>query len=201
MYRSRVSGPYRGFACATAWPGVIERTPAASDAAGRGEVVAVGRIVVGVDGSPQSRAALHWAVEEARYRGATVETVYVFENTPSWRLYGYREGMGLAGPAAGRGADEEPTVGTEAQDAEHAKGLVDQLVDELPGGDVAVESVIIEDREPARALVERSEGADMLVVGSRGRGEFAELLLGSVSHQCVTHARCPVVIVRSRPTA
>jgi nucleotide-binding universal stress UspA family protein len=49
---------------------------------------------------------------------------------------------------------------------------------------------------PASALIEASDGADLLVVGSRGLGGFRGLLLGSVGHQCVLHARCPVVIIR-----
>lgn len=151
------------------------------------------RIVVGVDGSRQSLAALRWAVEDARFRGATVETVYVFENTPSWRLYGYREGSTRPDPRAGPDLRREDELG-----GAHAQGLVEGMVHEVVGDeDVPIDSLVVEDRHPARVLVDRSEGADMLVVGSRGRGGFSELLLGSVSHQCATHARCPVVIVRS----
>jgi nucleotide-binding universal stress UspA family protein len=156
-------------------------------------VITVRRIVVGVDGSRESLAALRWALEDARFRGATVETVYVFENTPSWRLYGYREGSPPADPGAAPDLRREDELG-----GAHAEALVEGIVDEVAGAeDVPIESVVVEDRHPARVLVERSEGADMLVVGSRGRGGFSELLLGSVSHQCATHARCPVVIVRS----
>jgi nucleotide-binding universal stress UspA family protein len=56
---------------------------------------------------------------------------------------------------------------------------------------------VLEDRNPAEALVELSDGADLLVVGSRGRGGFSSLLLGSVSHAVVLHARCPVVVIPS----
>ena len=158
-------------------------------------VITVRRIVVGVDGSRESLAALRWALEDARFRGATVETVYVFENTPSWRLYGYREGA----PAPTDHGTASPDLrGQDELGGAHARGLVEDMVDEVAGAeDVPTESVVVEDRHPARVLVDRSEGADMLVVGSRGRGGFSELLLGSVSHQCATHARCPVVIVRS----
>jgi nucleotide-binding universal stress UspA family protein len=68
--------------------------------------------------------------------------------------------------------------------------------DALAGVDV--ERVVIDDRHPAEALVEASNDADLLVVGSRGRGGFKQLLLGSVSHAVVLHATCPVVVVPSR---
>jgi nucleotide-binding universal stress UspA family protein len=63
---------------------------------------------------------------------------------------------------------------------------------------VEVERVVIDDRHPAEALVEVSNDADLLVVGSRGRGGFKQLLLGSVSHAVVLHAVCPVVVVPAR---
>ena len=63
---------------------------------------------------------------------------------------------------------------------------------------VEVERVVIDDRHPAEALVEVSSDADLLVVGSRGRGGFKQLLLGSVSHAAVQHATCPVVVVPAR---
>jgi nucleotide-binding universal stress UspA family protein len=62
---------------------------------------------------------------------------------------------------------------------------------------VEVQRTVVEDRRPAEALVELSNDADLLVVGSRGRGGFTELLLGSVSHATVLHAACPVVVVPS----
>ncbi len=155
----------------------------------------MGRIVVGVDGSRESMAALRWAVEEARHRGARVETVYVFQNTPSWRLYGSQQS-----PPAERDPDPGGRVmASEDLDEPHPQGLVDGMVDQLVRrDDVEIESVIVEDRDPARVLVERSDGADMLVVGSHGRGSVSEMLLGSVSHQCATHALCPIVIIRPR---
>jgi nucleotide-binding universal stress UspA family protein len=64
-------------------------------------------------------------------------------------------------------------------------------------GDVEIERRVIEGAAAA-VLVEESRGADLLVVGSRGHGGFAQLLLGSVSQQCAHHAECPVVIVRPR---
>ncbi len=70
------------------------------------------------------------------------------------------------------------------------------LRDALAG--VQVERVVIDDKHPAEALVEVSADADLLVVGSRGRGGFSRMLLGSISHAVVLHAACPVVVVPSR---
>jgi nucleotide-binding universal stress UspA family protein len=65
-------------------------------------------------------------------------------------------------------------------------------------GGVQVQRMVVDDRHPAEALVALSADADLLVVGSRGRGGFTELLLGSVSHAAVLHASCPVVVVPSQ---
>ncbi len=156
----------------------------------------MGRIVVGVDGSSSARGALRWAVEEAAYRDATVEAIYVFEYTPSWQLYAYAEGVALA---SGTGAVEAATEEQEERAAlERAEVLVaGELAHiDVPTG-VVVQTIAHQDRRPAHALCERSKGADMLVVGSRGRGGFSELMLGSVSHQATHHASCPVVVVRT----
>jgi len=75
--------------------------------------------------------------------------------------------------------------------------MLEQLLHEL--GEtvegIDVRRGVVEDRNPAEALLELSADADLLVVGSRGRGGFTSLLLGSVSHQVVLHARCPVVVI------
>jgi nucleotide-binding universal stress UspA family protein len=146
----------------------------------------VGTIVVGVDGSEGSRIAMRWAAEEARLRDARLQVVYVFEHSPSWQMYGYSAEI-AAIPVSAMPDDEHSR--------ELAQSLVDQLVRDLGDVGVEVEAVAHEDRRPAHALVERSRDADMLVVGSRGRGGFAGLVLGSVSQQCVQHARCPVVVM------
>ena len=158
----------------------------------------MGRIVVGVDGSRESMAALEWAVEEARLRGAQIETVYVFQNTPSYRLYGSQQ-PGSARHEERAHARAPAEQGTQKADAHDE---VARMVDNLDQPrDVELESLLVEDRHPEHVLVERSEGADLLVVGSHGRGRVPEMLLGSVSHHCATHARCPIVIIRTpRPT-
>jgi nucleotide-binding universal stress UspA family protein len=74
------------------------------------------------------------------------------------------------------------------------KGVIGQVMGEHPG--ISVQATIVEGR-PAMVLVEASERADLLVVGSRGHGEFAGMLLGSVSEHCVTNAHCPVLVLRA----
>jgi nucleotide-binding universal stress UspA family protein len=82
--------------------------------------------------------------------------------------------------------------------ADAAKSELDKTIDEVIGDvkDVAVERKAVEGMA-AQVLVDEAAGADLLVVGSRGHGGFAGLLLGSVSQQCAHHASCPVVIIRT----
>jgi nucleotide-binding universal stress UspA family protein len=143
----------------------------------------IGLIVVGVDGSRHAQAALVSAAEEARRRGARLRVV------TAWHVsaLAYAGGFGSA-------AALDPRVFEEA-----ARETLAQAVGALGP---AAEGLEIETRlregHPADVLVEEAIGADLLVVGSRGHGGFAELLLGSVSHQCAQHARCPLLIVRDR---
>ncbi|HEY8524678.1 MAG TPA: universal stress protein [Acidimicrobiales bacterium] len=139
------------------------------------------RIVVGVDGSQSSRNALNWAVREARAHGARVEAVHVWQ-VPAAAFY----------PPGAIALD----VGTYE---EQAKQQLDEIVDSTDTTGLAdpIERIVT-CGPPARTLLEVAKGADLLVVGSRGRGGFAGLVLGSVSQQCVHHAPCPVVVVRPR---
>ena len=139
------------------------------------------RIVAGVDGSESSKAALAWAVRQAEATGATVEAVI------AWHY-----------PIAFGGAPFAP-IGS-AMDTDFAgtagrvlSAAVTETVD--PAGLVKVSSTVREGNA-AQILLESAGGADLLVVGSRGHGGFAEALLGSVSQHCVHHAPCPVVIIR-----
>lgn len=156
----------------------------------------MGDIVVGIDGSEHSKRALRWAVDEARLRKVEVRAVYAYEYTPAWQQYAYGGEFATASQMERlheRMSDEE-----EAARA-HAEGLVDRAVSEL--GDTAgvtVTPVAVQDRRPARALVDCAEASELLVVGSRGRGGFSGLVLGSVSQQCAQHAKCPVVIIGER---
>lgn len=134
-------------------------------------------IVVGVDGSEDSRRALRWALEEAERRGAACLLVHGVDVTAS-AASPYGGGMVLD------------------QLSEAGRLVLDQEVEfahQLSGVPVTGRFEI---GSPAHALIEASRGALMLVVGSRGHGGFREMLLGSVSHACVHHAHCPVLVVR-----
>ncbi|HEY8788002.1 MAG TPA: universal stress protein [Actinopolymorphaceae bacterium] len=132
-----------------------------------------GRIVVGVDGSDASIEAVRWAVRYARLVGADVETV------TSW-VYPASSGMAL------------DTIDWQ----QNARDILDAaLARALSDGSDHLIRTIVEDH-PAAALVDAARGAELLVVGSRGRGAFAGMLLGSVSQHVAAHAPCPVVVVR-----
>lgn len=142
-------------------------------------------IVVGVDGSEESDAALRWAIDEARLRGVGVEAVHVYQ--PYGTLaHGYADA-----PVAPDVIDQSAQVAQE-----DARRLLAAAIGRVEPADVPVEPIMVDDVGPARALVRQAQEAELLVVGSRGRGGFQELLLGSVSHQCANHAACPVVIIR-----
>ena len=138
-------------------------------------------IVVGIDGSRASDSALRWAVNEARCHGATLHAVC------AWSLPYHKGEIGhLAGEAM-----REPFFHDARRRLEAA---IDVATSD--GNGVSIERHVVE-APAARALIEAAADADLLVVGSRGRGGFAGLLLGSVSQQCVQHAQCPVVVVRA----
>jgi nucleotide-binding universal stress UspA family protein len=130
-------------------------------------------IVVGIDGSENSRLALEWARDEAKLRGVTLHVVH------SWTF-----------PLASRGADGLPHADIEAA----ARRVLDDAVARCADAGIEVTSEIASE-SAAQALIRASQGAELLVVGSRGVGGFRGLLLGSVTQQVTHHARCPVVIV------
>ncbi|HEY4348197.1 MAG TPA: universal stress protein [Gaiellaceae bacterium] len=145
-------------------------------------------IVVGIDGSDASRAALRWAAAEARLRGVPVRAVHAW-----WAIPWLSDDA--APPSRGSAAgDWEATHDAEARTLIEA--FIDATLGEATGRDVEVAAVSMQGVAAAAALLDASKDADLLVLGSRGRGGFAGLLLGSVSQQCVHHAHCPVVIVR-----
>ncbi len=139
------------------------------------------RIVAGVDGSPSSLAALRWAVRQARLTGATVDAVI------AWRYPVVPVPIGPALVAMLETADFEKAAG------DAVSGAISAAVGR--GSDVPV-SARVEEGNAAQVLIDAAAGADLLVVGSRGHGGFAEALLGSVSQHCVHHAPCPVVVIR-----
>lgn len=137
-----------------------------------------GRIVVGVDGSDSSKAALAWAVRQAAVTGAAVDALIAWQ-VPGPFVYGYAV-----------------TVARPELEKEAAK-ILDEAIAEAaalaPG--VKIRPVVVQDN-PAQALLDAAKDAELLVVGSRGHGGFAEALLGSVGQHCAHHATCPVVIIR-----
>lgn len=135
------------------------------------------RVVVGVDGSEASHEALRWAVRHARLIGATVDAVGAYD-VP-----------GAAGWSA-------PAVDADLDEEQARKDLADEIHNVLVQAEgVALTSHVVRGN-PAEVLIGASADAELLVVGNRGRGGFARLLLGSVSLQCAQHASCPVVIIR-----
>jgi nucleotide-binding universal stress UspA family protein len=139
------------------------------------------RIVVGVDGSAASKAALAWAIGQAKLTGAAVEAV------TAWEI-----------PLAFRTPIPPGLITDFRQQA------VDELAETVadlsgPADKVEIRSKVMEGNA-AEVLVNESDGADLLVVGSRGRSGFTRALLGSVGQHCVHHAVCPVVIIRNSGT-
>lgn len=147
-----------------------------------------GTIIAGVDGSPSSRAALHWAVEEADLRNARVVAVHAWTYVPPAVL-------GEPGMLPMAGVD---LTGSLEAEQEAARAELDAaLEDAFPGGPPEwVESKLV-DGDAASVLEGEAATADLLVVGSRGRSGIASVLLGSVSRHVVDHAPCPVVVVKA----
>ncbi|MET7636023.1 universal stress protein [Streptomyces sp. NPDC005078] len=137
------------------------------------------RVVVGVDGSPASYEALRWAVRYARLVAARVDAVAAYELPIGWSA---------------------PALDAEIAEAQTRRAMTDEIRKVLlQVGEIPMDEHLVRGGA-AHALVAASIGAELLVVGSRGRGGFASLLLGSVSQQCAAHASCPVVIVRPDAT-
>ena len=140
----------------------------------------VKRVVVGVDGSECSLRALRWAARDAELTGAVLEVI------TAWTFPEHAAPLGVVV----RLPWPEDLM---AQAREALDALIER---ELPGCDrTRVQAQVIRG-SAAAVLLEAARDADLLVVGNRGRGAFAELLLGSVSEHCVRHAPCPVVVVR-----
>jgi nucleotide-binding universal stress UspA family protein len=144
------------------------------------------KVVVAVDGSDGSRAALRFAMEDAARRGVPVEAVIAYRS-PDYMLD--FDVLGTAEVERMRTrlrADAEARVRAQVDEA---RAATDGAVPEI--GIRAVHGA------PAHVLLQASQGADLLVVGSRGHGEFSSVLLGSTSMQLALHATCPVTVVHS----
>ena len=131
------------------------------------------KIVVGIDGSAPSVDGFRWAIRQAQSTGSAVEAVM------AWQY----PGALIPG-------------GTEDFAAESRRALDGAIEGAFSGPPPVQVTRVVEDGEPALTLVERSSDAALLVIGSRGHGAFIGMLIGSVSQYCVTHAHCPVVVLR-----
>jgi nucleotide-binding universal stress UspA family protein len=148
-------------------PVVVVRAPEESPVTGSG------RIVVGIDGSPHSEEALRWALDRSRLSGQAVEAV------TSWHIPVNHS----VGPLTA--LDWEGAASRTLQDVVARAVDADRVHQRVVKG------------YPVPVLLDAAADADLLVVGSRGRGGFAGMLLGSVSQHVVTRAACPVVVVRT----
>ena len=137
-------------------------------------------IVVGVDGSSGSRKALAWAAAEAATHGSELVVLNVWEHTLM--------------PPAGSVSVSEHYVPDDSQRT--ADDLVRVIKEELGDEPAVPVQPRVKQGSPARILIEESEAADLLVVGTRGHGGFAGLVLGSVSQHVAAYAKCPVTVVR-----
>jgi nucleotide-binding universal stress UspA family protein len=145
----------------------------------RSEALDSQKIVVGIDGSASSIGALEWAATQASLTHGTIEMVVV------WDWY---KSVGRYVPVLA-GLNPE-------RDAEHVlEKALTNFTSQWP--DVSVTGRVVQGN-PSPILVDASKNATLLVVGSRGHGEFAGMLIGSVSEYCATHAHCSVLVYRDR---
>lgn len=152
-----------------------------------------GAIVVGVDGSEGSLAALRWALAEAHLRGSSVRVVHAYHSPP---VPVSEAGVGAAGigiPAIFTDNWDQVRQAVESE----ARNLIEHALREADADSfdgLEIERSAVEG-PAARTLITEANGAELLVLGSRGRGGFVGLLLGSVSQQVALHPPCPVVIL------
>ena len=139
------------------------------------QITQFNKIIVGVDGSPSSNAALEWAAQEAELRGSTLELIHAW-NYPNLGYGGY--------------------VAVLEDFEKDAAALLDEVVASVRKNYPSLKLVSSLIQGPtAQTIMDRAKEADMVVVGSRGRGGFSGLLLGSVGQQLVHHCPAPVVII------
>lgn len=136
-----------------------------------------GRIIVGFDGSRISMGALQWAITHARQIGAPITAISTWSQPSS---YGY---------TANFAADIDPQTETENT----LRDAIEPVQKENP--DVTIETKVIQG-DARKVLIDESKGAELLVVGSHGRGELTRMMLGSVSSYCAAHAQCPILVFR-----
>ena len=132
-------------------------------------------IVVGVDGSESSKDALRWASRQAKLTGVALHVVAAWRYPVEW----------------GWVMTYDESFDPEAQNRHGLQATVDEVL-----GAASDAQLVLVESNPAQALLDASKEAELLVVGSRGRGQLGGMLLGSVSQHCVQQATCPVVVVR-----
>jgi nucleotide-binding universal stress UspA family protein len=137
---------------------------------------------VGIDGSAESRAALHWSIRHAHDIGAEVDAVAVWQQPLQF------------------GTNALPPPPKQAFAAEAQQWLTDALPENATGADSVETHTHIEQGDPVTVLLDYALRADLLVLGNKGRGALASALLGSVAQRCAHNARCPVVLVPSPAT-
>jgi nucleotide-binding universal stress UspA family protein len=135
------------------------------------------RIVAGVDGSPSSLAALEWAARQSDLTGSALVVVATWHLPSAYAVAGITDDYDPATDMQRVLDDSLPAI----QQRHRTLRVTGQVIEGYPGP----------------ALVDASRDADLLVVGSRGHGEFADIILGSVGMHCATHAHCPVLVYRS----
>ncbi len=144
-------------------------------------------IVVGVDGSPDSKLALHWAAEEARLRNGRLHLITAWSKPPfEWYPAVWETAVG------GIAVEPAPEEDAGKLNAQALKYAADQ--------GAAATGQVVHNHSPAAAILDAAKEADLVVVGARGYGGFEGLHLGAVSHQVINHARCPVLIFRPKPS-
>jgi nucleotide-binding universal stress UspA family protein len=151
-------------------------------------MTATGSVVVGADGSPAARTAIEYALQDAARRGARLRVVAAGQLPQYWA-----------------GGYAMPAIPAPAEIAEEMRSIAHQQVDEIRNAhpELATVPVTVEGATgaPGSILVEAADGADLLVLGHRGRGAMRSALLGSVGLHCILHATCPVTIVRPAKVA
>ena len=135
------------------------------------------RVVVGIDGSSEASAALHWAAREAQARGDTLQVVVAWSESKA--IFPTEFPLGGSLPTRLHAA---------------ARDIIDQAVDTLDATGLTIERTVVQGR-PAAVLIELASSADLLVVGNRGRGRAQEALHGSVSHACAHRSPVPLVVI------
>ena len=142
-------------------------------------------IVVGFDGSKHSRAALDWAMDEARQRHGQLRLITAWDK-PQLAWY-----PAVLETAAGEIVKEESPE-------QAARTLQADALQSAADGGVTATAQLVRTHSPASAILEAAKDAGLVIVGSRGHGGFPGLHLGSVSTQVVNHAQCPVLVVPSK---